>query len=199
MSSGWLSRNFRGGASSLVKQAMTGTAEGGQVFRYISASLFSRNDVMDLQEAGSAAARGLATVLVAGQDLASCLRGYRRLVTASILANCGITTHSVSFWAAEFTFPGFGLNGHPARVFMNMDLHGRPTGEGPPGALFPGFHGLDQSGQGLQHQLGLVVGYATQLVKVFNQSGPPRFLLRGQVHLETNGKFLRGHNRGCLG
>jgi hypothetical protein len=156
----------------------------------------SRNDVMDFQETGSAAARGLATVLVAGQDFPSDARWNGFLASSSFLANCGITAHPFRFGWAEFALACRGLDGHATFFLMDMDLYRRCAGEGPPGALFLG---SDQSGQGLQHQLGLVVGYATQLVQAFNQSGPPRFLLRGQVHLETNGKFLRGHNRGCLG
>ena len=102
--------------------------------------------MVDLQEAGPAAAGGLATVLIAGKDFAAHLWRNCGFVSASLPANRRIAAHPLRFGVAEFAFTGLGLNGHPAFVFMDMDLHRRPAGEGPPGALFHGFH---QDGQGL--------------------------------------------------
>jgi len=58
-----------------MPQPMAGGAEGDQVFGLVGAAEMTRLAVMDLQESGVGAAWCLATMAVAGEDLATGSRG----------------------------------------------------------------------------------------------------------------------------
>ena len=100
--------------TTFMPQAMTGAAEGYEVFGVVGAAVVSCLDVVDFEEAGAVAAGGLAAMAVAGQDLASRTGWNRCRVTAALGANGSITVHSFGFGAAEFAFPSVGLDGHAA-------------------------------------------------------------------------------------
>jgi len=55
----------------LVPEAMAGGAESGEVVGVVGAAVGSGREVVDLQETCAVAARGLALVVIAGQDLAA--------------------------------------------------------------------------------------------------------------------------------
>jgi len=121
-----------------MPKPVAGAAKGGQVFRPVGSPTLARHDMMDFKEPSSITTRSLTKVLVAGQDLSSDARRDGRRVSLTGTADRRVAAHSFCFGPAEFAFSRVGLDRHAARscIFVNMDLHRRPAGEVPPGALF---------------------------------------------------------------
>jgi len=121
--------------SPFMPQPVAGSAKGHQVFRLIGSPLLSRHDVMDFQEPGPPAARGLATVLVPCQHFPAHAWRDGCCVPASVFTDRGIAAHSFGLGPAQLALARVGLDGHSARfwVFVNVDLDGRTAGKGPPG------------------------------------------------------------------
>ncbi|MEN8007194.1 MAG: hypothetical protein ABFS42_09270, partial [Candidatus Krumholzibacteriota bacterium] len=77
---------------------------------------------------------------IAGKHLASHAWRDGCCITASFTTDGRVAFHSFGFGPAQFAFSRIGFHCHFAGFFVNMDLHRRPPGEGPPGGLFLRFH-----------------------------------------------------------
>jgi len=102
----------------------------------IVATLLSRFDVVDLQEARPSAPGRPTAMKVTRQYLPAYSGRDRGCVAASVFTDCGVASHSLDLGKAQFALTGVSLDGHSSggRVFVNVDLDRRPTGKRPPGA-----------------------------------------------------------------
>ena len=108
-------------------QAVAGAAERHQIFRLVAASLLSRHDVVHFQKTCSATTGRLAAVLVASKHLTTHSWRDGGRVAASVIADSGIAAHPFGLGLTQLAFTCIGLDGHPARgrVFVDMDLDRR--------------------------------------------------------------------------
>ena len=119
-----------------MPEPMAGTAQGDKIFGLVATALDSGGDVVDFEEAGPGAARGLAAVLIAGENFSAGLGRDGCGITFAVLANGCVATDSFCIGSTQFTFTGLGLDGHLAIAIMDVDLDRRPAGEDPQGGLF---------------------------------------------------------------
>lgn len=83
---------------------MASAAEGHEVVWVVGSAPVSRYDMVDFKESCSVAARGLASVVVAGQDFPSNFGRDGRRVSFSALANHRIALHPFGIRAAQISF-----------------------------------------------------------------------------------------------
>jgi len=118
-----------------MPQSMAGRTECHEVFGLVASPLLSCHDVMHFQEPGSAATGGLATVLIACQNLLAHPRGDCGRVAASVFTDRGVAAHSFGLGPTQLAFTRVGVDGHSACfcVFVDLDLDGGTAGKVPPG------------------------------------------------------------------
>ena len=132
------SGNFHGCSTSpFMPQPVAGCAEGHKVVRVIAPAAVARHDVMDFQEPGTPTAWCPAAVFIPCKDLPAYSWRDCGRVAASVFTDRGIAAHPLGLGPAQLAFARVGLDGHPARggIFVDVDLNRRPAWKVPPGGL----------------------------------------------------------------